>query len=378
MAAERHPLLDALKQPERCGVFDLAAWNRLVRQAKACGLLAKLAARFEAAGHLDQVPEKVQNLMRDARIGAARNQVEIRFEVNRVLRAIAGLDLPVILLKGAAYIAADLPCARGRVASDIDILVPAADLDAVEQALLDHGWVTGKQDDYDQAYYRRWMHELPPLVHPERQTIIDLHHTILPVTSRLRPDSRALFEAAVATADPRVKVLAPADMVIHGALHLFYDGAFEMGLRNLVDLEELLRTFGGDEGRWDMAFWDLLRRRAELHDARLPLFYLLRQGEALLDLRVPRPFAAAVADWGPRRPLRGVIDALMRSALTPRTPWDRTPWDRTPWDRAPWDRPPAAGLADWLLFCRSHWLRMPPGLLARHLAVKAFRRAKSA
>ena len=33
-----------------------------------------------------------------------------------------------------------------------------------------------------------------------------------------------------------------------------------------------------------------------------------------------------------------------------------------------------AGLARWLLYVRSHWLRMPPLLLARHLLRKSLRR----
>jgi len=33
-------------------------------------------------------------------------------------------------------------------------------------------------------------------------------------------------------------------------------------------------------------------------------------------------------------------------------------------------------MAVWLLFVRSHWLRMPPGLLAAHLLRKAFRTGK--
>ena len=51
-----------------------------------------------------------------------------------------------------------------------------------EQLLLHAGWSHMKADEYDQHYYREWMHELPPLQHKERGTVVDLHHGILPVT----------------------------------------------------------------------------------------------------------------------------------------------------------------------------------------------------
>jgi hypothetical protein len=38
-------------------------------------------------------------------------------------------------------------------------------------------------------------------------------------------------------------------------------------------------------------------------------------------------------------------------------------------ERDPW----GAGAARWLLYVRSHWLRMPPWLLTRHLTIKALR-----
>jgi hypothetical protein len=34
------------------------------------------------------------------------------------------------------------------------------------------------------------------------------------------------------------------------------------------------------------------------------------------------------------------------------------------------------GFARWLLYVRSHWIRMPPGLLARHLGFKAYLRLR--
>src|SRR3546814_3406600 len=87
--------------------------------------------------------------------------------------------VPIILLKGTAYAAAGLKAGIGRSIGDLDIMVPCARLDAVEAGLIAAGWEWVKPDPYDDQYYRRWMHELPPLIHKERDRMIDVHHTIL-------------------------------------------------------------------------------------------------------------------------------------------------------------------------------------------------------
>ena len=111
-----------------------------------------------------------------------------------------------------------------------------------------HGWATSKTTAYDQRYYRRWMHELPPLRHISRQTMLDVHHAILPITARLKPDSAKLLAASRPIAgEPRLRVLAPVDMVLHSATHLFCNEDVGNGLRDLVDLDSLLREFAQRE-----------------------------------------------------------------------------------------------------------------------------------
>ena len=65
-------------------------------------------------------------------------------------------------------------------------------------ALLAAGWEWVKEDAYDDQYYRRWMHELPPLIHRERDRMIDVHHAILPLTARPKPDMAAMIADRVA------------------------------------------------------------------------------------------------------------------------------------------------------------------------------------
>jgi hypothetical protein len=67
--------------------------------------------------------------------GALRGRLQIG-------RALARTGLPLILLKGAAYTMAGLAPGRGRMFSDIDILVPKERLDEVEAALMLHGWAS--------------------------------------------------------------------------------------------------------------------------------------------------------------------------------------------------------------------------------------------
>ena len=180
---------------------------------------------------------------------AARHVGLVRWELNRIERALKHLQIPILLLKGAAYVAAGLPAARGRLVSDIDIMVPRQALDGAEAALQAAGWRPIKLDPYDQRYYRTWMHELPPLVHSERGTVVDLHHTILPPTSRLKPDPAKLWSAAQPLGTGPLHVLAPPDMVLHSAAHLFHDGDLRFSLRDLVDIADLLATVWEERAR---------------------------------------------------------------------------------------------------------------------------------
>jgi hypothetical protein len=346
-------VVQALRQPHQLGAFSLAQWDLLLRQSAAANLTATLFHLAEEAGQLAQIPPPAREHLDWARTLGERHRQAVRFELREIGRALAEVGVPLIALKGAAYTADRLPPAPGRLFSDIDILVPKERIGEVEAALMMHGWAAGHHDEYDQRYYREWMHELPPMQHTRRQSLIDVHHAILPETAAVRPDPALLRAAArPAAGEPGWRVLAPADMVLHSAVHLFYDGEFNHGLRDLVDIHRLLLHFGGTPGFWD----ELPRRAAELQLAR-PLFYALRYAVRLLGTPVPAATIGAADAGRPNRALLALMDALFGRALMP--PHASCDDGATP-------------AARFLLYVRGNWLRMPPLLLARHLLHKAF------
>jgi len=341
-------LLWALREPAAVLSLDDSRWDLLLHEAREASLLGRLAARIAGLDLLDRVPPPAAAQLTGALTFVEHRRQMARWEVNRILRALAGTGTVVTLLKGTAYVMADLPPASGRLFSDVDFMVPKEQIQLVEAALLRHGWVSAKLDPYDQRYYRTWMHELPPLHHPERHTTIDVHHNILPETSRLHPDPRTLLEGARPVGDGRVMVLGPADMVLHTAVHLFQDGEIHGGFQDLLDIDDLLRHFGAAAG-----FWDAVVARGEALGLTRPLFYALRYAARFLGTPGPaRPLAP------PPRWLLAVMDGLVARALLPAA-GSRHRW--------------GGGLARWLLYVRSHWLRMPPHLLARHLTHQALR-----
>src|SRR3546814_18607160 len=94
---------------------------------------------------------------------------------------------------------------------DRDLLLPRDRIDAVEAALLGAGWEWVKPDPYDDVYYRRWMHELPPLIHRARDRMIDVHHTLLPLPPRITPGAAHLLPASVVLGHGR-RMPAPPDL----------------------------------------------------------------------------------------------------------------------------------------------------------------------
>ncbi|MGE5301906.1 MAG: nucleotidyltransferase family protein, partial [Alphaproteobacteria bacterium] len=182
-------LREALITPENLVDLHLSEWDRLVPEARSAGLLARLDVLLRERGIYDTLPAAVKPHLIAFRRIAESEQCAMRWELNRIERALADVGTPIVLLKGAAYLMRQIPNARGRISSDVDILVAKEQLNAVEDRLLKHGWRHIKLEEYDQYFYRKWSHELPPLQHRDRGTVVDVHHTILPPTGRLRPDA---------------------------------------------------------------------------------------------------------------------------------------------------------------------------------------------
>ena len=352
-------LVAVLRDPGRVRTFLPAQWELLLRQAVRAGLHGTLPFLLDDAGLLDAAPAGPREQLVWMRTGALRHRDGVLNEVRLIARALGELGQPLLLLKGAAYVMADLPMSRGRLFNDVDILVPKEALRAAESALMLHGWASTHHDAYDQRYYREWMHELPPLEHVRRGTAIDVHHAILPETAARRPDPALLRENSLPipwpgglAGDCPLSVLAPHDMVLHSAVHLFWDGEFDHGLRDLFDIHRLLLQFGARPG-----FWEGLAARAVALELDRPLFYALRYAARLLDTPVPLEVSRALAGAAPNPALLALMDALFLRGLQPAHPSCGDAFSRT---------------ARFLLYVRGNWLRMPPPLLARHLFHKAF------
>jgi hypothetical protein len=346
-------LLQVLRDPGSLASLQADELEGMLRRSARAHLTASLGHRLDKAGVRQRLAMPLQDRFVAAGVVAAEHERRLRFGLRLARRALSGGDFPVVVLKGGAYLLAGLPNAEGRLTSDLDLLVPEAWLEEVEQYFLRAGWQSRPGDDYDEHYYREWMHELPPLVHPHHGITIDLHHNLSPRTGRLDIDAAGLFERAVPL-DEGLLRLGDEDLVLHLCIHLFHDGEFQNGLRELVDLDAVLRVFAE---RPD--FWGRLARRAgELGLAR-SLYYGCHFGHALLATPVPDKVLSDLAAAALPRPGRWVIEAAMAEALLP----------------IAGDGPSTARrLADGLLLLRAHWLRMPPLLLLRHLATQVRRR----
>lgn len=320
-------LAQALRDPASVEGLDARSWTALLAAARAEQLIGTLAWRVEGLA----MPDAARRVLEDARATVEQGRLVALWEAEMARRALGPTGMPVVLLKGTAFVAAGLSAGQGRQIGDLDILVPRDRIDEAEAALIAAGWEWVKPDPYDDDYYRRWMHELPPLIHRERDRMIDVHHTILPLTARITPDAAALIDSRVPLENSQF-VLPPEGMLVHAAAHLFADGDLQGGLRNLWDIRCLTEEFGSAEFELKLAAC------AVLHG-------LTREVERAL--RLSDHLFGEGADLT-------LADRLYARRLLARDGWGR----------------PTRKLTELAFYLRGHWLRMPPLMLLRHLWTK--------
>jgi hypothetical protein len=322
-----------MRSPPDYAGLDLQQWSGILSVARAELMLGALAHRL--AG-LD-LPPAVAAVMADARLDADYQRRSALWEADCARRALDDYSGKAVLMKGTAYVAAGLAAGVGRHIGDLDIMVARDDLADAERMLMEKGgWEWVKEDAYDDAYYRDHMHELPPMIHRTRDRMIDVHHTILPLTAKPIPDAAAMLAEATVLKNG-LYVFSNEDMVCHCAAHVMADGDLTGGMRNLWDMHGLLSEFSSDE------FWSMLKLRAHHHQLWPAVSRAARLAQQLYGTAVPEGWAK-----------RNWLDSFYIRRIVARDAWGRG----------------TAKTARALFYMRSHILRMPPLMLAKHLWVK--------
>jgi hypothetical protein len=340
--------LQALRQPELALAWSLTDWERVVRLSRRLRLLARLAEALDDAGLLDRVPGSARrHLLAEQRLSRMRTAA-MCWTIERLSPVLAEGSYPRVLLKGAAYLGQELGIARGRLPSDLDLLVPKAHIADAQSRLVRAGWTERPLDDHDRRYYHEWTHEVPPMTHPLLQLEVDLHHNILPPLSHAPVDAQRLLSRLIPSRFVGWHVLDPADQVLHSAAHLFFDSELRDRLRDLVDLDGLLRHFGQEP-----AFWRRLAARSTELGLGEPLALACHFTSIWLGTRIPSETAGVIAEAGPGALQRAWLLPVLSQALHPVSPDERPTR--------------VQGGAALLVLARYHYRRLPLRLLLPHL-----------
>ncbi|WP_165312854.1 nucleotidyltransferase family protein [Vibrio ziniensis] len=350
-------LTDILTNPHSFSDLTAQEQSKLISEARYFNMLAQLKPIFENCGLWSTLPSKIRQNISSAYTVYNHQQSRLQYEKRHFQQLFSSLKIEWIYLKGAAYHLAQYSEFNGRLMSDIDILVTESSLPKVEKALHAQGWLQTHINDYDQKFYRQWSQEIPPMRHLKRRTELDLHFNILPKTLKESPSPDLLLRQTQEIVNNEVssgKILNPAAMVIHCAIHLFYESDFSKGVRDLYDLHILLTKFSAQPEFWEK----IMLLQTQIGNGR-SVYYALRYCQLTFQLSIPQKVEVFYQQYKPNYLKTLINDFAFKRALISSFPDNRLSGHH---------------IAVWILYIRGHLKRMPLKLLIPHLIKKSTQR----
>ncbi|WP_333798035.1 nucleotidyltransferase domain-containing protein [Rheinheimera sp.] len=352
-----HNLIIQLFLGKDPGPLALEDWATIVRILRDQQCLARLGWRLDQHGLTDALPQYVQNHLKNAELIAQKQYHQVQYEAKLLQSLLQPLTPHLLFLKGAAYsLLDDAAVGRGRTYSDIDLLVDKQSLPQIERELCLYGFFAEDLDEYDQKYYRVWSHEIPPLRHGSRGTLLDVHHNLLPLMTGRAPDIQLFFHHTQQTS-AGYSVFSPAAMLLHSTIHLMLSEEIKHGFRDLTDLYLIIEQYQTPE------FWQELVELAIQTGFATELLLALRYNQNILFLAVPEHVIKTLEPYQPSRFQLRLLDYIFMHKLVPQHQAFANSSDT---------------LADFMLLLRGHYLKMPLWLLLKHLGRKFYRQILSA
>ena len=344
--------LTIFNDPKQAEQLTLKQWELLIREARSANLLAYLASFLEK-NKINNIPSKAQNHLNAALIFSYKQRSNVVLECQKLAKIFKAIDVQPIFLKGAAYSIANLDLSKTRLLSDIDVLVKKEDLQKAEQTLFQQGWFAEEITDYDDKYYRQWAHEIPPLKHIRRHTILDLHHNILALMTGHIVDTTTLHENKVESCIvPNTYTLNNPLLVMHSAVHLFHEGEFDKGLRDLIDIKTMIETFSKSNDN----FLAELIKTAQYHNFEREIYLAIKYIDLVLNGRFMQSKGIKALFINSQKWDSSLLDFCFVSVFQPYHSNCQS-WKKS--------------LAEFLLLWRGHFLRMPITQLIPHLIKKS-------
>lgn len=304
----------AMQHPDVAVEWSDEQWGAILPLANHMELLPQLAARWTNLDAFEQLPVAVQDRLRREVQKSDFTRVNMRYEMEQVARLLSDLGTPLVLLKGCAYLLADQAWALGRRTSDVDLLIQESSVDAAAKRLLEHHFeVDDKLSEKDTRYYRRWLHELPPIKHQYRKLEIDLHFRLLPVGDPSTFDASPLIERATAIAGTAYHWLDPVDRVIHAAINLGRTGEFRRAFRDMWDIRKMTEVALA-EGDFD---WGVLSQRAREIRISGTVARVMLLAQQCIDLPLPEGWCEATTGRPPEKVRGSRLYRLMFVGATP-------------------------------------------------------------
>lgn len=346
-----HSVFDVFCDPLVIGHYSEQQWQDMIRVLRGGDLLGAFYYLLDESSLISSVPDFFLKHIESAKIYADRQSHQIQSEAKDLDHLLKSLAIRPIFLKGAAYVLNSDRNHLGRIMSDIDILVPKTELEKVEKLLQKNDWVVKQLDDYDDQYYRKWAHEIPPYTHLFRGTTLDVHHTLLPPISGHLISEDILFNFVQSTSTNAL-VLKDELKVLHSIIHLFFNEDFEKSFRDLLDIHLLLNEL---ESRCSLdKFYSLavsLRFQKEI-------YYVIKLRELIFRRVFTEEEEQLINAWPFVRRANVFIHLILYWSFIPSHDLISSRWIH---------------FAKFIMYLRGHLLKMPLRILVPHFIVKTKR-----
>jgi hypothetical protein len=275
-------------------------WREVIHAAKAQGLAPVLSGSIQRL-HIN-APQVTQAQLREALLNNTARNLQVLKHFGVLAGALQAQGLAFVPLKGV-YLCSNVYENLGeRTLWDIDLLVPAAELERALTLIETTGYRSSRPYDLRQEVAN--YHHVPAYVKAEAPPL-EIHWTLLNPRFQHKVEWQELWERSVPAriGTTTVQVLCPEDLVIYLCAHVAYQHMYIDSIRSLYDIKLVVKRCAGELD------WGGIAARARTWGLLNSVYLTLRLVDELLGPLLPESI------WPSLRP-SDFKESLRQAAVT--------------------------------------------------------------